>query len=51
MEKYIIFSGPIKKECDDGKTIARKLSFIDSFRFMAASLSDPLVTCLEFLIV
>ena len=41
MEKYITFSVPIKKECDDGKTIALKLSFIDSFRFMAASLSDP----------
>ena len=40
MEKYITFSVPIKKKCDDGKTITRKLRFIDSFRFMSASLSD-----------
>ena len=40
MEKCITFSVPIKKKCDDGKTITRKLRFIDSFRFMSASLSD-----------
>ena len=41
MEKYITFSVPIKKECDDGKTIAYKLlKFIDSFRFMSTSLSE-----------
>ena len=40
MEKYITFSVPIEKECDDGRTITRKLRFIDSFRFMSASLSD-----------
>ena len=40
MEKYITFSVPIKKKCDDGKTITRKLRFIDSFRFMSASLPD-----------
>ena len=40
MEKYITFSVPIKKECDDGKTIAYKLRFIDSFRFMSTSLSE-----------
>ena len=34
MEKYITFSLPIKKECDNGKTIAYILRFIDSFRFM-----------------
>ena len=34
--KYI----PIKKKCDDGKTIAYKLRFIDSFRFMSTSLSE-----------
>ena len=34
MEKYISFSVPIKKKCDDGKTVAYKLRFIDSFRFM-----------------
>ena len=40
MEKYITFSVPIKKECDDGKTIADKLKFIDGFRFMPTSLSE-----------
>ena len=40
MEKYITFSVPIKKECDDNKTIAYKLSFIDSFRFMSTPLSE-----------
>ena len=40
MEKYITFSVPIKKKCDDGKTIAYKLRFIDSFRFMSTSLSE-----------
>ena len=41
MEKYITFSVPIEKECDDNKTIAYKLRFIDSFRFMSTSLSEP----------
>ena len=40
MEKYITFSVPIKKKCDDGKTIIYKLRFIDSFRFMPTSLSE-----------
>ena len=40
MEKYITFFVPIKKECDDGKTITRKPRFIDSFRFMSTSSSD-----------
>ena len=40
MEKYITFSTPIKKKCDDGKTITYKLRFIDSFRFMSTSLSE-----------
>ena len=40
MEKYITFSVPIKKKCDNGKTIAFKLRFIDSFRFMLTSLSE-----------
>ena len=40
MEIYIIFSVPIRKECDDGKTITSKLRFINSFRFMSVSLSD-----------
>ena len=42
MEKYITFSVPIKKKCGDGKTIAYKLRFIDSFRFMSTSVS---ITC------
>ena len=40
MEICITFSIPIKKKCDDGKTIAYKLRFIDSFRFMSTSLSE-----------
>ena len=40
MEKYVTFSVPIKKECDNGKTITHKLKFIDSFRFMSTSLSE-----------
>ena len=40
MEKCITFSVPVKKECDDGKTIADKLRFIDSFRFIPTSLSE-----------
>ena len=40
MEKYITFSVPIKKKCDDNKTITHKLMFIDSFRFMNFPLSD-----------
>ena len=40
MEKYITFSVPIKKECDNGKIITYKLKFIDSFRFMPTSLSE-----------
>ena len=40
MEKYITFSVPIKKECDNNKTITYKLKFIDSFRFMPTSLSE-----------
>ena len=35
MEKYITFSVPIKKECDNNKTVTYKLKFIDSFRFMS----------------
>ena len=42
MEKYTTFSVPIKKECDNGKIIAYKLRFIDSFRFLLTSLSDLL---------
>ena len=40
MEKYITFSVPIKKKCDDGKTITYKLRFTDSFRFMPTSLLE-----------
>ena len=39
MEKYITFSVPIKKECDNG-TVTYKLKFIDSLRFMPTSLSE-----------
>ena len=39
-EKYITFSVPIKKELDNNKVITYKLEFIDSFRFMADSLSS-----------
>ena len=39
MEKYITFSVPIKKECNNNKTTAYKLKFIDSFRFMPDLLS------------
>ena len=31
MEKYITFSVPVKKKCDDGKTITYELRCIDSF--------------------
>ena len=40
MEKYITFSVPIKKVCDNGKTITHNLMFTDSFRFMSVSLSE-----------
>ena len=40
MEKYITFSVPIKKECDNGKTVTHKLKYFDSFRFMSSSLSE-----------
>ena len=38
-EKYITFPVPISKELDNGKTITYRLKFIDSFRFMSASVS------------
>ena len=40
IEKYITFSVPIKKGCDNGKKIAYTLRFIDSFRFMSTSLLE-----------
>ena len=45
MEKYITFSVPIKKECNNNnnnnnKTITFKLKDMDSFRFMPTSLSE-----------
>ena len=40
MEKYITFSVPIKKECDNNKTFTYKLELIDTFRFMFDSLSN-----------
>ena len=38
-EKYITFPVPISKELDNGKTVTYRLKFIDSFRFMSASVS------------
>ena len=40
MEKYITFSAPIKKECNNGKTTTHKQKLIDSFRIMSTSLSE-----------
>ena len=40
MEKYITIYVLIKKEGDNGKAITRKLSLIDSFRFLSTSLSE-----------
>ena len=39
-EKYITFSGPIKKELDNNKASIYKPKFIDSFRSMSTSLSS-----------
>ena len=39
-EKYLTFSVPLKKENDNGKKITHKLKFIDSYRFVSASLSN-----------
>ena len=39
MEKYMTFSVPIQKKCDDSKTITYKLRIIDSFRFVPTLLS------------
>ena len=40
MEKYITFSAPLKKVNTNGKLITYKLKFIDSCRFMQASISN-----------
>ena len=39
-EKYITFLAPINKKVDNDEIITYKLKFIDSFRFMLASLSS-----------
>ena len=39
-EKYMTFSIPIKKVIENGKTVARKIKFTDSFKFMSSSLSN-----------
>ena len=39
-EKYITFWAPIYKRNGNDETIIYKLKFIDSFRFMSASLSN-----------
>ena len=52
MEKYIAFSVPTKKECDNNnKPITYKLKFIDSFRYMPDSLSNLVDTESGILIV
>ena len=51
MEKYITFSVPIKKKCDDGKTISYKLRFIDSLDLCQLHYQNLVITCLEILIV
>ena len=51
MEKYITFSVPIKKKCDDGKTISYKLRFIDSLDLCQFQYQNLVITCLEILIV
>ena len=51
MEKYFTFSVPIKKKCDDSKTITYKLRFIDSFRFCRFHYQNLLITCLKILLV
>ena len=48
MEKYITFSVPIEKKYDNCKTVTHKLKFIDSFRFMATSLSALVDDLLNF---
>ena len=40
MGKYITFKVPLKKINENGKLITYKLIFIDSYRFMATSLSN-----------
>ena len=39
-KNILLFSVPIKKEGDNGKKIAYKLRFINSFRFMSTFLSE-----------
>ena len=39
-EKYFTFSVSLKKENNNGKKIAYKLKFIDTYRFMSTSLSN-----------
>ena len=39
-EKYVSFSVPIKKECNNGETTTYKIEFIDSCRFMRSKLSN-----------
>ena len=51
MEKYITFSTPIKKKCDDGKTITHRLRHIDSSDLWQLHYQNLLITCLEILIV
>ena len=50
-EKYITFSVPLKKENDNGKIIAYKFRFIDSYRFFSTlHYQILLITYKEFMI-
>ena len=51
MEKYITFSVPIKKECDNNKTITYKLKLLIVLDLCQLHYQNLLVTHLEFLIV
>ena len=51
MEKYLTFSVPTKKECDNNKTITYKLKFIGSLDLCHIQYQNLLITHLEFLIV
>ena len=46
-EKYITFSIPVVKETGDGNSVTHKIKFVDSFRFMSTSLSNPVNTLLD----
>ena len=51
MEKYITLSVPVKKECDNNKTITCKLKLLIVLDLRQLHYQNLLVTHLEFLIV